>query len=293
MHARDLTPSQFPARLSKIARSLDHLALSCELVVPDKAVVVAIVGAREATEEALAFAKDLAGACARAGGIVASGGAIGIDTAAHRGALDAGGATWAVLGTGSAHVFPVENTRLFEEIAASPLGCLFWPFSSATEARPQNFPKRNGVLVALADVVVVVQAALESGSLNTAAKARKMDKDLWVVTPAPWLDQEKYQGNRIEIRKGARMLDSKLEFLSQVFPNAPFEGGTSLSAHAHRTEEEKALLLAATNRPKHIDDLCEIAGLSPALAATPLLTLALEHVLVEGPPGYYRRGSSG
>ena len=293
MQARDLIRSQYPARLAKIARSLDDLSLSRELDGPHDAVVVAIVGAREATEEALTFAHDLARACVRAGGIVASGGALGIDSAAHRGALEAGGETWAVLGTGREHTFPVENAGLFEEIAHSPRGCLFWPFAPSTEARPQNFPKRNGVLVALADVVVVVQAALESGSLNTAAKARKMEKPLWVVTPAPWLDQKKYQGNRIEIRKGCRMLDSKVDFLAEVFPGASFGASAPTRHHEHRSDEEKALLAAATNRPKHLDDLCESSGLSPALAATALLTLALEHVLVEGPPGYYRRGPSG
>src|SRR6185369_346651 len=106
-------------------------------------------------EDARAFAHTLAGAIAGAGGVVVSGGAHGIDAAAHRGAMEAGGRTLCVAATGHARLFPADHAPLYEEIVKSG-GAMIWPFSPETRAWTPTFRARNRVLVSLADVVVIV-----------------------------------------------------------------------------------------------------------------------------------------
>jgi DNA processing protein len=146
---------------------------------------VAIVGSREPLHEAAVFANELASDLARAGIAIVSGGARGIDAAAHRGALEAGGATWVVCPTGKDHVSPEEHRELFDEIAMSPRGRLIWPFEDHMKATRDNYRRRNGILVALAEAVVVIQAGLQSGSRNACTWARQLEKSLWVVAGPP------------------------------------------------------------------------------------------------------------
>lgn len=150
--------------------------------------VVAIVGARDATPRSEAFAFDLARALASAGVVIASGGAVGVDAAAHRGALAACGRTWAVLPNGRHHCTPPENRRLFQAISLSPGSRLVWPFADDVTPKKdgQRFHYRNAVLVALADDVIVVQAHLASGSLNAARWARSFGRRTWATPAPPW-----------------------------------------------------------------------------------------------------------
>ncbi len=149
--------------------------------------VVAIVGSRGALPGSAAFAYALAYALAAEGLVVVSGGALGVDAAAHRGALAAGGATWAVLPCGRNACAPPENKRLFQAIALSPGGRLVWPLPDDRGAEKKTFRYRNGVLTALADDVVVVQAHFKSGSLNAAGWARSLGRRIWMVPAAPWM----------------------------------------------------------------------------------------------------------
>jgi DNA processing protein len=287
MQTRDLTPDEFPLRLRTIENPPTHLTV-CGDLDANKKKVIAFVGARKAEAKSVEFVKELATECAKHGAIIVSGGAVGIDTAAHDAALNAGGRTWSVLGSGINYVFPPKNRDLFAKIAATPGCALVWPFEHDREPLAQNFLARNRILVALADVVVVVQAGIASGSRNSAAIARKTGKPLWVAPGAPW--QKNFAGSLLEIELGAKMLISDTQFLVAMFGRDAVTKEAKNEPIVNRSPEETALLEAATERPEHVDELFELAGLSPASAATALLTLALEHVLVEGPPGYYRRG---
>jgi DNA processing protein len=260
---------------------------------------IAIVGTRKPVAEAEAFAAELAGAVASAGGIVVSGGARGIDAAAHRGALAKGGPTWVVAPTGHAHVYPEEHGPLYDAVTAGG-GALVWPFAPDTVARRHNFFLRNGVLVALADAVVVVQAGIPSGALNAASWGRKLSRPLWVVVGAPWMRE--FRGCRAEIdRGGARPLTSIATLLGFVGLGAP---GKSTGARGEQTEtkelaarsralsaEEKSVLEATSHTPRHADEIGSRTGLPARTLSTLLLTLALENVVVEGPDGFFRRGS--
>jgi DNA processing protein len=148
---------------------------------------LAIVGGRAATPRGCRLAADLAGAAVERGYTVVSGGALGIDAAAHRGALDAGGTTYAVLGCGVDVVYPDRHTALFDDIAAS--GALISEFSPGTPPKGWHFPVRNRLVVALSEVVVVVEARRRSGALITAARAGEMGRRLFVVPGSEGTDE--------------------------------------------------------------------------------------------------------
>ena len=287
MKTRQLTPFEYPQRIRQLENPPEHLTVAGDID-PGQAKVIAFVGARKAEPDAIKLITNLAAACADQGAIVVSGGALGIDTAAHRGALSVGGRTWSVLGSGIDHVYPEENAELFESIASATGCAVIWPFENEREPLPQNFLARNRILVGLADIVVVGQASFKSGSRNAATVARKTKKELWIVPGMPW--QTKFAGSTLEIEQGANTLVSQRQFMVRVFGKNAARKARQLKPIADRTPEEMLLLEAATDRPEHVDELCDLAGLAPHSAATALLTLALEHVLVEGPPGYYRRG---
>ena len=141
---------------------------------------MAIVGSRRPSPYGEAVAEQLAADLARAKVIVVSGLALGIDAAAHRGALNGGGVTVAVMGTGVDIVYPAAHSRLAEEILSAG-GALVSPFPDGTVPRRQNFPARNWTMAAISDVVVVVEAGEGSGALITAEAALHLHKEVMAV----------------------------------------------------------------------------------------------------------------
>ena len=161
---------------------------------------VAIVGTRAPSEEAAAFARALAGALAREGVAVWSGGAIGIDAAAHEGALEAGGVTVLVAGGGLDRPYPPQHRDLFDRVVERG-GALVARVPDGTPPTPPHFLQRNEVLAALTTVTVVVQAGLASGARSTAAAARRLGRALCVVPNPPW--DPRGQGCALELARGA------------------------------------------------------------------------------------------
>jgi DNA processing protein len=219
--------------------------------------------------------------------VVVSGGALGIDAAAHRGALRAGGRTWAVAGTGCEHCFPPQHAELFDEISASA-GAMIWPFAPASATRPGGFLLRNRVLVALADAVVIAQAGLPSGALRAAECARKAGKPLWVVPASPWAPG--FEGSRKLLDEGIRPLtsiDALVPALGRFSSDGPLGGEPSAPTNLDPTQS--AILRVISIAPLHLDEIALRAYLTIQVTAAALLTLALEAVVVEGPPGFFRR----
>jgi DNA processing protein len=250
---------------------------------------VAIVGSRDATPAAAAFARDLAGRLARMDVVVVSGGAVGIDAAAHQGALAAGGRTWAVAPTGYGAVFPEQHASLFDTIARGP-GAMVWPFAPDYRHR-SAFLARNRVLVALADAVVVVQAGFPSGALRAAAVARTLGRPLWVVPAPPWLDG--FHGSRLLLdRGGARPLGFVDPFLAWVAALPAAASRSPAPPPRPLDANENAVLNATSTAPLHLDAIAARAALPAQAAASALLTLSLENVVVEGPPGFFSRGDA-
>jgi DNA processing protein len=298
LHAIDLPP-----RLRQVDRKLDALDVIGNLDAPR---AVAIVGSRGPTDQSREYATHLAGELARRDVVVVSGGAVGIDKAAHEGALDAGGRTWCVLATTHPQITPPENVDLFHRIAANG-GSLVWIGAGRKLAR-SHFLQRNNVLVSLCDAVVVIQAAEQSGSRNAASCARRQHRALWVAAPPPWHERAKFRGNILELRKPGThaLIDEDELFRSLELSSGPVPELAQAQARKGPAVEpaplpppppredkvELAILRTlhdAGDTVLHVDEIVAKSALPYPAAAAALLTLCLEAVVVEGPGGFYRR----
>ena len=247
---------------------------------------VAIVGARNASAGGRRIAEDLAESLARAGQAVVSGLARGIDAAAHLGALRAGGRTVAAVAGGLDQPYPPEHAALQARIAAEGGAVVAEaPFGTAPLAR--HFPRRNRIIAGLALGVVVVEAALRSGSLITARLALEAGRELFAVPGSP-LDP-RCRGSNDLIRQGAHLTETAADVLAQL-PAAPFEGGPRFAWHGKAEEAGEELLPPAAepvpedalqviellgNAPVAVDDLLRRCHLSPSAVQAILLDLEL------------------
>jgi DNA processing protein len=251
---------------------------------------VAVVGARNCTAYGRETAMAIGAGLARAGVLVVSGAARGIDAAAHRGALGRGGRTSAVLGSGIDVLYPYRNRRLLEEIAAT--APLFSEYPPGVPPHGRRFPARNRVVAALCRVTVVVEGAPASGSLLTAGFANQLSRDVMAV-PGPVTGPLSAAPHGL-IRDGAvlaRGPDDVLEMLGRgptPEPSAiPDRAGTTGVSFGMREEEARVMAaLSGTGEP--LDSVARRAGLAPARALSVLMSLELQG-LVRSPGGRFER----
>jgi len=271
---------------------------------------IAIVGSRHAGDEARAFAHDLAYQLASAGIVVVSGGAVGVDAAAHRGALEAGGTTWVVSPTGRNRLYPTEHRELFADIASSEDSRMIWPFEDDERHSRHNLLYRNGILAGLTEALVVIQAHYQSGSRNACSWARDLGRPVWAMTAAPWMLS--FCGSSMDIELGlARPLCSARQLLTALglgypaaAPQLALPYGTNGRARANVripetppeppkvepwTDEETLVFSVLSTAPRHVDQIVDRTGLQVPPVVTALLTLSLKDVVVEGPDGFFRR----
>jgi DNA processing protein len=175
-------------------------------------IAVAVVGARAASQEGLTAAYEIAFDLARAGIVVISGLARGVDSAAHKGALDAGGRTVAVFGTGIDVIYPAENIELAGRI--SERGLLMTEFPHGTVAEPWHFPRRNRIISGLSKIVVVVEAREKSGSLITAKLAADQGRDVMAV-PGTFVGGRNVGANAL-LKDGAKLVESAVDILQEL-----------------------------------------------------------------------------
>lgn len=260
-------------------------------VLPPLARAVAIVGTRFADADALDFTYQLAAGIAACGVTVISGGARGIDGAAHQGALSVGGGTVAVLATGLAKAYPKEHAPLFSEIAAS--GALVCEGPEERPALPGAFLQRNRLIVALASAVVVVQAPLRSGALSTAVWAKRLKRRLFAVPAGPW--EARGQGCIQLLRQGADICTSAADVLSLPASEAAQASLPGLldarepKDDAGLPESSCRVLEALRTRRQHPDDLCRTLDMSVAEVQEALLILVLAGFLKQASDGTYVR----
>lgn len=247
---------------------------------------LAIVGARQPTAYGKEAARVLAYGVARAGVVVVSGMARGIDGIAHRAALDAEGGTIGVLGCGIDVIYPREHERLFEWVATR--GLLLSEFVPGEPPERYHFPRRNRLIAALAAGVLVVEASRRSGSLITADHAADLGRDVLAV-PGP-IGLEASAGNNELIRDGATVVLEVSDALAVVgIDSANGEAGTPPWPHASLGAERSspvppppelegetlALWRVLSDEPRHAEVLAAACGLDPARALVQLLALEL------------------
>jgi len=242
---------------------------------------VAVVGARAATPYARRVAGDVARACARAGVCVVSGLARGVDAAAHEGALAAGGATIAVLGTGIDVVYPPENADLHAAVRAH--GRLVSALPAGAPPRRGHFPARNRVVAALCDGVVLVQADADSGAHHTMRAA--LAAGVWArIVPWP-LDDARFAGNAAWFRRGDSRVAPLLD-AAEPARRALADGGIASAASPDVAVSRLRSVLAP--RARTLDELARRAGLGPAEAAAAALELEIRGVATRAPGDRYR-----
>jgi DNA processing protein len=176
----------YPDRLMDLGRPPAQLWVMGEVPAAGRP-IVAIVGARAASTASCRRARALAAELGRLGVAIVSGGAYGIDAAAHQGALDAGAATFAVLGCGVDVVYPDRHDQLFAAISTQ--GGLLSEYPPGLTARAGQFPARNRIIAALADLVIVVEASWRSGALSTVAEARHLGRPVMATPGSPGTDR--------------------------------------------------------------------------------------------------------
>ena len=208
---------RFPKRLLRIFNPPALLYVKGELPPIDDEVVVAVVGTRRAAEASIQASASLAARLARAGALIVSGGAEGIDGAAHRGALAVGAATVAVLGGGLDVDYPKINAELRKEIAGH--GCLLSEYPPGTRPLPGNYHVRNRIIAALSLGTVVIEASEKSGALLTAGHALEQGKDIFVLPGGE--DDPAFAGSNRLIEDGAKPLQSAMDILEEYVNSYP------------------------------------------------------------------------
>jgi DNA processing protein len=264
----------YPALLSAIP-SAPALYVRGALL-PEDALAIAIVGARRATPYGLAVAADLAAELAARGITIVSGFARGIDTAAHRAALEAGGRTLAVLGNGVDIVYPPENGALAERIETC--GALVSQFAPGITPLPYNFPARNRTLAGLALGVVVVEAAEHSGSLITAGFAGDLGREVFAV-PGRITSAASAGAHRL-IQDGAKLITCWMDIVQEL-PDQwrsvvrGMASGAAAAGPPAGSDEARMLEQLSVDEPRHIERLIESAGGNAARAGATLTALEL------------------
>jgi DNA processing protein len=246
-------------------------------VLPEDTLAVAIVGARRASVYGLEVAEQLASELAARGVTVVSGFARGIDTAAHRGALAAGGRTIAVLGAGIDVLYPPENAALAREVAAR--GALLTQFAPGTPPLPHNFPTRNRTLAALALGVVVVEAAERSGSLITAGFAADLGREVFAVPGK--ITSPTSAGTHRLLRDGATLVERWSDVVQELPEpwrrrvRAAAASSMALGGPVAGSDEERMLDLLSVDEAQHIERLIARAGTNAARVGAILMSLEL------------------
>ncbi len=257
---------------------------------------LAIVGSRNATPQGEANAEAFAAAFAAAGLTVVSGMALGIDTAAHRGALSgtAGGnlvtgSTIAVIGTGATRVYPARNRDLARQIAER--GAIVSEFPLDTPALAGNFPRRNRIIAGLAHGCLVVEAAARSGSLITARLAAEAGRDVFAIPGS--IHSPLAKGCHQLIKQGAKLVESAQDVLEELNWQAaatPVARSAAVVPADHPDHPDGERVLAALGHdPCAVDTLAERAGLTAEALLAILLQLELDGRVASMPGGRYQR----
>ncbi len=248
---------------------------------------VAIVGSRNATQQGVANAEGFAAAFARAGVTVVSGLALGIDAAAHRGALaaDSDASTIAVVGTGLDVIYPSSHRALTHEIRAE--GVVVSELPLRTPAIAHNFPRRNRLIAGLARGVLVVEAALRSGSLITARLAAEAGREVFAIPGS--IHSPLARGCHRLIRDGAKLVESAQDVLEDL----GVSGAKAAAAPAQSPREpdgtEGALLALMGHDPVDLDTLAQRSGRTPGELSAALLELELAQHVERLPGNRYQR----
>jgi len=281
---------EYPELLRQIYDPPIVLYVKGSLVPKDKN-AIAMVGSRQTTHYGIEAARKLAYQLGYLGVTVVSGGARGIDTAAHQGALNAKGRTITVLGTGINIVFPPENAELFERIAANGAVITQFPFNRTADK--QSFPIRNRIVAGTTLGTVVVEANLTSGALITANFANEYGRQVFAVPGR--IDSPRSKGCHDLIKKGAKLCESAEDILCEfeyLFPGSNRAAGEQTVAALTLSEtEQKVYDVLQEDDELAIDEVIRASGLPTSVVSVALLSLEMKKLIRQLPGKLFIRNT--
>ncbi len=235
---------------------------------------ISIVGSRKFTPYGEQVAAQLANDLARAGFIIISGLAIGIDAIAHRSTLDCKGKTVAVLGSSpdNENIFPRANFRLSQEIIASG-GAILSEYPPKTPATQMTFPARNRIIAGMSLGTIVIEASEKSGALITANYALESNRQVFSVPGSIFSPAS--EGTNNLIKKGAKLVSSVGDILEE-FSFSPIPEKNEIIKKNPENEEEKLILNSLSSSPTHIDNIAKITKLETAVVASSLSIMEIK-----------------
>ncbi|WP_167956887.1 DNA-processing protein DprA [Anaerosporobacter faecicola] len=253
---------------------------------------VAIIGARACTAYGATIAKELAKKLATRKIQIISGLAKGIDGYAHKGALEAGGRTYGVIGSGLSHCYPKENEYLYEEV--SKHGGILSEYPMHSQAIPFHFPIRNRIIAGLSDSIVVVEAKEKSGTLITVDSGLEQGKDIYAI-PGKITDPLSIGCNRL-IQNGAKLVQSAEDIIEELSVRYPYlqkkrkkSKQQMILLDEEVTEEEKCILKELDFEPIHLEQLLERTSYSITKVMEILFVLQTKEFVKEISTNYYIR----
>ena len=280
-----LEDEAYPSQLKNIYDPPPVIYIRGDLT-PANTKMIAMVGTRRASRYGLETAKKLAGQLSAVGLTIVSGLAAGIDTAAHEGALAAGGRTVAVFGCGVDVIFPAENKPLAEKIERS--GALLSEFPLGLTGDRSTFPRRNRIISGLSLGVIVVEGHYDSGAMITAKEALEQGREVFAVPGSVELEQSK--GPHWLIKQGAKLVESVEDVLEELkfqMPNDKSQTNDKSQITkikpANLSLEEEKIYEALSAEPRHLDEIAIEAGLPVQQAAALLTILEIKKVVRQLP----------
>lgn len=270
----------YPERLLHIHTPPPTLYVKGDISKIDNTKSVGIVGTRRPSSYGIEVAEWFSREFSKNGVSIVSGGAYGIDTVALKGAVEENAYAISVLGNGLLNPYPSSNRKLFKEIVEKG-GAVVSEFPPEERPNKENFPKRNRIISALSDVILVVEAGEKSGSLITASWAEEQNKEVYAV-PGP-ITKETSKGTNLLIQRGAKMALSPDNVLSDLGVLYRKEEKKKVPI----TEEEKKILKIIKTGPVHIDTISEKSNIEIFNLYSILFSLELKGLVRQLPGKYY------
>lgn len=233
---------------------------------------VAVVGTRRLTSYGRQVTRDIVTGLVRNGVTIVSGLAKGVDAIAHQAALDAGGRTIAVLGSGLDCIYPSENRRMAAKIAAGQ-GALISEYGMGVQPEAKNFPPRNRVISGLSLGVIVVEAGERSGALITSKFALEQDREVFAVPGS--INSPASRGPNRLIQQGAKLITSAEDVIEELNLTMVAEK-TAVQLALPESAEEESLLSHLSTQPVHVDELSRASGMAPSLVSSTLTLMELK-----------------
>lgn len=286
-----LNDSNYPENLKTVHSVPPVLYVFGETTEQDR-LSVAVVGSRYCNKYGTDTAKTLCSGLAETGVCVVSGMARGIDSAAHKAAMDAGGRTVAVLGSGLDVIYPPENRELYERIAKN--GAVISAFQLGTQPDKNHFPERNSLISGLSLGAVVVQAAKKSGALITASLSLEQNREVFAVPGR--VGENISAGTNLLIKRGAKLVESPDDIVDEIPALRELKSGESREDSekikeeklASLPEDRKKLLSLIRHKPLHIDEIAAKADEPVSSLSITMLELEMEELAEKTEGGLYQ-----